>query len=55
MQLNRRAFLQTGVGGAAALAGPSLFGRAAQAADTIDVGVLFSPDRGPLHRREIAA
>ena len=42
MPLNRRAFLQTGAGGAAALASPSLFGRAALAADTIDVGVLFS-------------
>ncbi len=42
MDLNRRAFLQTGLGGAAAFASPSLFTSAAQAADTIDVGVLFS-------------
>ena len=42
MQLNRRSFLQAGVGSAAALSGTSLFTRAAMAADTIDVGVLFS-------------
>ena len=42
MSLNRRSFLQAGVGSAAALAGPELFSRAAMAADTIDVGVLFS-------------
>ncbi len=42
MQVNRRTFLRTGVGGAAALTAPSLFSRAAQAADTIEVGVLFS-------------
>ena len=42
MPLNRRAFLQTGLGGAATLATPAIFTRAAQAADTIDVGVLFS-------------
>ena len=42
MHLNRRAFLQSGVGGAAALTSPTLLGRAAHAADTIDVGVLFS-------------
>ncbi len=42
MQLNRRSFLQAGVGSAAALTGTSLFTRAAMAADTIDVGVLFS-------------
>ncbi len=42
MQLNRRSFLQAGVGSAAALSGTSLFTRSAMAADTIDVGVLFS-------------
>ncbi|MDX7950785.1 ABC transporter substrate-binding protein [Lichenihabitans sp. Uapishka_5] len=42
MQFDRRAFLKTGVGGAAALATPALFTRVAEAADTIDVGVLFS-------------
>ena len=42
MHLNRRSFLQAGVGSAAALSGTSLFTRAAMAADTIDVGVLFS-------------
>ena len=42
MQLNRRSFLQAGIGSAAALSGTSLFTRAAMAADTIDVGVLFS-------------
>ncbi len=42
MQLNRRSFLQAGVGSAAALSGTSLLTRVALAADTIDVGVLFS-------------
>lgn len=43
MSLNRRSFLQsTAAGGAAALAGGPFFHQAALAADTIDVGVLFS-------------
>jgi urea transport system substrate-binding protein len=42
MPINRRAFLQTGIGGAATLAASPLLTRAALAADTIDVGVLFS-------------
>ena len=42
MQMNRRSFLQAGAGSAAALAGPTFLSRAAFAADTIDVGVLFS-------------
>ena len=42
MQINRRAFLQTSIGSAAALTAPSMFASAARAADTIDVGVLFS-------------
>jgi len=41
MRIDRRAFMKTGLGGAAALASPSLL-RPALAADTIDVGVLFS-------------
>jgi ABC-type branched-subunit amino acid transport system substrate-binding protein len=41
MRMDRRAFMKTGLGGAAALATPSLL-RPALAADTIDVGVLFS-------------
>ena len=41
MRMDRRAFMKTGLGGAAALASPSLL-RPAIAADTIDVGVLFS-------------
>ena len=42
MQIDRRAFLQTSIGSAAALTAPSMFASAARAADTIDVGVLFS-------------
>jgi urea transport system substrate-binding protein len=42
MKIDRRAFLQTGIGGAAALSAPSFLSGAARAADTIDVGVLFS-------------
>jgi urea transport system substrate-binding protein len=43
MPLNRRTFIQTGLGGAAAtIVSPSLFSGRAQAADTIEVGVLFS-------------
>ena len=42
--LNRRKFLKTtgAVGAAGALATPDLFFRSAQAANTIQVGVLFS-------------
>lgn len=43
MIVNRRKFLNTAVaGGAAALAAPHLLGQTAMAADTIDVGVLYS-------------
>jgi urea transport system substrate-binding protein len=42
MEMNRRGFLQTGLVGTAAFAGSTVLTPAAQAADTIDVGVLFS-------------
>jgi urea transport system substrate-binding protein len=43
MPLNRRTFIQTGLGGVAAtFASPNMFFGVARAADTIEVGVLFS-------------
>ena len=46
MAIDRRAVLRTGVAGAAALAGPTFLTKPARAADTIDVGVLFSLSGG---------
>ncbi len=46
MSMDRRAVLKTGVGGAAALASPFVRIGSARAADTIDVGVLFSLSGG---------
>ena len=55
-QIGRRAFVQSGLAGSAAVAaGATGIAQRAQATETIDVGVLFSLTGRAVDHREIAA